>query len=693
MASYDDAKKLRDEAARKALGEPTTFGGGEAIGEPVGTTWEEPDTVEEPAVEAPKPQRLGLGARLESIGERWPSQGNEFEDTDFLSRMTSGASGEPSPIQKPTIEEMIRTAPTLEDTIRDGPSARSLTLPTLLSPERTHAAKKQFLEDVTPIGSVKLLKEGIEERDILKGAAGGFMTGLDAAGLGMVGKAALPFIPLKPDFVKSLLHALSYKKHGKEAYEKRFGWSHHSPEEDFAFDLNHHVRRGLIEHQQTLPRVNPPGSALDPDFPTNYEEARDAYRLAKEARKNMAHDVPRISEAPEQVALELARKRYKKAKELKMAYADKTGARPNVRPLESSGSEEEWARRTREPFSRPIIEPLEEDILAAGRLNYPGSTLTARDRVQLTSRLERTPGWRQDPKDGMWSYDENPWEWADNPSTVKPWEREGFQAALNTRYRPDAGAQNIQGLHGRFASARYRASPLHREILDEEAIEIDPVWYWTEDLPVTSETWITLPSEGREALINRIFPADGTPLQRQRRLDHGVDSADPRNIPSVGTPADLPPRQETGAPGVLSNIYHPAPWEYPSKEVIRSSPKLMDRTGIKTTAKSSLHPRPTALLGLPDSIVGGTRLRQDNPLYALSDLDRKDLARFNAKNIYATSEETLTGFEEALKHLGYDGQDLNRLYAALASGHANEKTLVGLTEKLNDLGRKRVGRR
>ena len=67
--------------------------------------------------------------------------GNEFEDTDFLSRMTSGASGEPSPIQEPTIEEMIRDKPTLEES----PSARSLTPPKMLSPEQTHEAKKDFV--------------------------------------------------------------------------------------------------------------------------------------------------------------------------------------------------------------------------------------------------------------------------------------------------------------------------------------------------------------------------------------------------------------------------------------------------------------------------------------------------------------------------------------------------------------------
>ncbi len=135
-------------------------------------------------------QELVLKRMREQAARGALAAGNEFEDTDFLSRMTSEASGEP----EPTIEEMIRDAPTLEDTIRDGPSARSLTLPTMLGPEQTHAAKKQFLEDMTPVGSVKLLKEGVEERDILKGAAGGFMTGLDAAGIGPLLKASAPFI-------------------------------------------------------------------------------------------------------------------------------------------------------------------------------------------------------------------------------------------------------------------------------------------------------------------------------------------------------------------------------------------------------------------------------------------------------------------------------------------------------------------
>jgi hypothetical protein len=79
------------------------------------------------------------------------------------------------------IEEMIRNKPTLEDTIRDGPSARPLTLPTMLSPEQTHEAKKDYL---------KMVGE-----EAVAGAALG--------GVGRVGKAALPFLPTKlPQFKK-----------------------------------------------------------------------------------------------------------------------------------------------------------------------------------------------------------------------------------------------------------------------------------------------------------------------------------------------------------------------------------------------------------------------------------------------------------------------------------------------------------
>ena len=145
MASYDDAKKLREEAARKALGEPTTFGGGEATGDPVGTTWEEPETVEESeAVESPKPQRLGLGARLESIGERWPSR------------------------------EEVRSVVEA----KEPPSIHSGDLrQRMLTPEARHEANKDYLKAAAT--------------EVATNTA----IGKAAVGAGMVGKAALPFLP------------------------------------------------------------------------------------------------------------------------------------------------------------------------------------------------------------------------------------------------------------------------------------------------------------------------------------------------------------------------------------------------------------------------------------------------------------------------------------------------------------------
>jgi len=127
--------------------------------------------------------------------------GNEFEDTDFLSRMTSGATGGSDPFPETPISEQIEqelAALPQEDTrpsiMSQERLLRELGATGMVSPERAHAAKKQFIEDVTPVGSVKLLKEGVEERDILKGAAGGFMTGLDATGVGAALKASAPLI-------------------------------------------------------------------------------------------------------------------------------------------------------------------------------------------------------------------------------------------------------------------------------------------------------------------------------------------------------------------------------------------------------------------------------------------------------------------------------------------------------------------
>jgi hypothetical protein len=141
-------RKLSLEAARKALGETSTFGGGEASEDPVGTTWEEP--VEEP-------RKQSLGSRLEEASKLIKGPLAEAQDW---------ALENPDPALEK--QERLAEAPG----IHPGDLNRRM-----LTPKSTHEAKKAFV------------KAAATE------VAADTAIGKAAVGLGMVGKAALPFIP------------------------------------------------------------------------------------------------------------------------------------------------------------------------------------------------------------------------------------------------------------------------------------------------------------------------------------------------------------------------------------------------------------------------------------------------------------------------------------------------------------------
>jgi len=174
--------------------------------------------------------------------------GNEFEDTDFLSRMTSGASGEP----EPTIEEMIRDAPTLEDTIRDGPSARSLTLPTMLTPEQKHEANKDFLKFVA--------------EDVAANAALG--------GAGALAKAGFGWLPLNMETVKTIRKLLGTYKHKRAPSGRvRFDWPRPEGAYEADVQLTNEAAKELKElWRKHAPKTTPRQVALPSKHPRSFQE-------------------------------------------------------------------------------------------------------------------------------------------------------------------------------------------------------------------------------------------------------------------------------------------------------------------------------------------------------------------------------------------------------------------------------------
>ena len=172
------------------------------------------------------------------------------------------------------------------------------------------------------------------------------------------------------------------------------------------------------------------------------------------------------------------------------------------------------------------------------------------------------------------------------------------------------------------------------------------MWRWDESIPVTPETWLGLTKEGRESLINRLFPASGTHSQREMRksLDVYPEEIDPGSW--------MPVRDRTG---VMSG------------ELADRDRRHASLGGLEQ-ARDPIPPERKRLGRWEGSHARDT--------YTLSDLDRAELALFNEKNIKTTTETMLGNFEKAFVALGYD-----------PSKELSGKQLEELTKKLNELSR------
>ena len=240
-------------------------------------------------------------------------------------------------------------------------------------------------------------------KDFVKAAATEVAANAALGGAGKAVQAALPFIPLKPAFVRDLLG------HIQEAAQatSRFRRPSTRPSGSLSQSIDEHFTSSLAEATQTkrVPHPDPELNVAIHEYYTAHKKLRDLEegtigpqeyferrKLINAAKKAVDDSMERVEARGKKLTLpELSKDYSRLSDEYRQLYQGKSKLDPPV------------------PYSSQAIPPTESASIAAARLNHPSPSLSPQDKAKLSSQLERTPGWSK-TSEGFWEYSDSPWE-------------------------------------------------------------------------------------------------------------------------------------------------------------------------------------------------------------------------------------------------------------------------------------------
>jgi len=234
-------------------------------------------------------------------------------------------------------------------------------------------------------------------KDFVKAAATEVAANAALGGAGKAVQAALPFIPLKPSFVKELITYIQGKRNAVNKWEEPYdSYLDRQVEEYFGSQL--------AESHKDLRRVPHP----DPVLHAITREYFDALQKLRDVVKGVIPgDKFGAARRLAEKNVDALRKRLeKRGRALGLGDLPRDYNRYGGGPVANLENLDSLVA----PYSSQAIEPTQRDFWTAARVNHPSPSLSPKDKAKLSDQLERTPGWNK-TSEGFWEYDDSPWEW------------------------------------------------------------------------------------------------------------------------------------------------------------------------------------------------------------------------------------------------------------------------------------------
>ena len=331
-------------------------------------------------------------------------------------------------------------------------------------------------------------------KDFVKAAATEVAANAALGGAGKAVQAALPFIPLKPAFVRDLLGHLQAKAQATS----RFRGPSIRAQGSLSRSIDKHFTSSLAEATQTK-RVPHP----DPELNVAIHEYHKALRKVRDLEGGTIGDLSfrrsSIIQKAKSTAIDALKRVEARGKKLGLPELDVA--------YQDASNQFDFPV----PYSSQAIPSTESASIAAARLNHPDPRLPPKDKAKLSDQLERTPGWNK-TSEGFWEYSDSPWEW-----------HEG-------KYR-DRTTQRLAN------STETSGRPWPRT-------QLGPMDTYVRDLDVDyapEQKWRTRPYE-REAAraLARLDPADVAKLEATDARNKGVLAEFEQALKLIGHDVDKP---------------------------------------------------------------------------------------------------------------------------------------------------------